>query len=73
MSEADLMFKQLGYDLEKDDWEVCVYRDSGNEDLYIRFDKRYRVIMGSPTYDYFCDMPLLVAMNTKVKEMGWLQ
>lgn len=67
-----LMFLELGYELEREDSDICTYSDAGNEDLYITFNKKHKVIWGSPAYDYFCDVPLLRAINAKVKEMGWL-
>ena len=68
---ADEMFKELGYDKKNEDEEFITYLDSGNEDLYILFDKRYKVVDGYPSYDYFLDMPRLKAVNKKVEELGW--
>lgn len=72
MSEADKMFKELGYDEITEDDEYIKYQDSGNEDLNIIFDKKYKVVCGFPTYDYFLDMEILKAINQKCKELGWL-
>lgn len=72
MSKADDMFKELGYDDKKEDEEKIIYQDIGNEDIYIKFYKPYKVIMGMPTYDYFLDMPILKAINKKCKELGWI-
>ena len=68
---ADEMFKELGYDKKNEDEEFITYLDGGNEDLYILFDKRYKVVDGYPSYDYFLDMPRLKAVNKKVEELGW--
>lgn len=72
MSEADKMFKELGYDEKTENEEKIRYQDSGNEDIYIKFIKKYKVIDGCPTYDYFLDMQILQAINEKCKELGWL-
>lgn len=72
MSKADKMFEKLGYDVMSENDEKIKYQDSGNEDIYIDFDKKYKVISGCPTYDYFLDMDILQAINQKCKEMGWL-
>ena len=69
MSKADEMIKERGYTLITDNEEEIKYIDEGNEDLYISFYKKYKVIAGFPTYDYFLDMPLLQAINLKVKEL----
>lgn len=73
MSKADKMFEELGYDIKKENEEEIRYQDSGNEDIYIVFYKKYKVITGMPTYDYFLDMPILKAINKKCKELGWLE
>lgn len=69
---ADEMFEELGYVLKIDNEEEIIYLCIGNEDLDIRFFKKYKVIAGTPTYYYFCDIPLLQAINKKCKELGWL-
>lgn len=73
MSRADEMFYDEGYKLIRDDDEEIKYLCMENEDLDIRFFKKYKVVTGTPTYDYFCDMPLLKAINEKCKELGWLE
>ena len=66
---ADEMFSKLGYAIKIDNEEEIIYLCIGNEELDIRFFKKYKVIAGTPTYDYFCDMPLLQAINKKCKEL----
>lgn len=71
MSKADEMLKNIGYDEKTENEENIIYQDSGNEDINIIFHKKYKVITGCPTYDYFLDMEILQAINEKVKELGW--
>lgn len=73
MSKADKMLKNIGYDEKTEDEEKIKYQDSGNEDINIIFFKKYKVITGCPTYDYFLDMEILQAINAKVKELGWVE
>ena len=73
MSKADEMLKNIGYDEKTEDEEKIKYQDSGNEDINIIFFKKYKVITGCPTYDYFLDMEILQAINAKVKELGWVE
>lgn len=72
MSKADEMLKNIGFDEKVENEEKIIYQDSGNEDINIVFHKRHKVITGMPTYDYFCDMEILQAINEKCKELGWL-
>ena len=69
---ADKMFEELGYKIVINSESVIKYEDVENEDLNIVFNKDYKVIYGYPTYDYFCDMPILKAINKKCLELGWL-
>lgn len=71
MSDADKMFEELGYDKMIEGKDYIVYQDSENSDIYINFDKEYKVLSGQPTYDYFLDMSILKAINKKVEELGW--
>ena len=71
MSAKD-MFEELGYRITKNDDRDVIYICIENEDLYIEFDKKYKVVDGCPTDDYFCDMPLLKAINQQCKELGWI-
>lgn len=73
MSEADKMFFDIGYEGKLETETEIEYQDTGNEDLNIIFHKKYRVITGCPTYDYFLDMDILQAINMKCKELGWLE
>ena len=68
---AKEMFMEMDYKCIKDNEEELVYRDIYNEDLYICFLKKFKVITGLPTYDCFCDMKLLKAYNKQVEELGW--
>ena len=72
MSEADKMFEELGYKIVKNNDSIIKYEDAGNEDLNIVFNKDYKVVYGCPTYDYFCDMEILKAINKKCDELGWI-
>lgn len=72
MSNADKLFYELGFEISIENDEIIKYKENGNEDLDIVFMKKYRAIYGCPYYDYFCDMPLLKAINMKCKELGWL-
>ena len=68
---ADEMFEELGYLKEICDESETLYRNKENVELYIIFDKQYKKIGGYPTYDYFCDMSILKAINKKVEELEW--
>lgn len=71
MSEADEMFKELGYDKKNEDEKFITYLYNGNEDIYILFNKEDKVVDGYPSYAYFLDMPRLKAINKKVEELEW--
>ena len=64
---ADEMFEELGYKIKRNDELKIVYKDEGNKELYIVFDKESKFISGFPTYDCFCDMSILKAINKKVE------
>lgn len=70
MTEADKMFEQLGYiKTENEDgiWYDDEYSEvNGYTPIY--FCKATKELDVSNTY---VDMPLLKAINEKVKEMGW--
>lgn len=69
---AKEMMIDLNYKITLDIEDYLVYTHIENNDLYIEFLKKYKVVGGLPTYDYFCDMPLLKAINQQCKELGWL-
>lgn len=71
MKTAKELFEELGYKIVRDDDEFIKYESVSNEDLYIVFYKTYKVILGEPTYDYFCDMDLLKAINKQIEELKW--
>lgn len=69
---AKEMMIDLNFKITLNDEDCLVYRHIENEDLYIDFDKKHKVVSGMPYYDFFCDMPLLKAINQQCKELGWL-
>lgn len=70
---AKEMFMNLDYKVVIENEEEIIYQCTYNEDLDIQFLKKYKVVGGTPTYDYFCNMPLLKAINKQVEELGWLE
>lgn len=72
MKTAKEMFEALGYGLVRNDEKYITYVDVLNEDLYISFSKEYKVVSGTPTYDYFLNMSILKAINKQCEELGWL-
>ena len=68
---AKEMFEELVYKVIIDNDDELIYKDIENDDLDIQFLKKYKVVSGTPTYDYFCNMPILKAINKQIKELGW--
>jgi len=72
MSEADNMFKELGYKL------IDVF-DKDYDDDFIRYEKvAKRIIFKKKTHKFCCmgsitylDMQELKAINKKIQELGW--
>lgn len=71
MSAKEMMIDQ-NFKITLDIEDYLVYTHIENNDLYIEFQKKYKVVSGTPYYDFFCDMPLLKAINQQCKELGWL-
>ena len=69
MSKADEMFRKLGYELKINNEKEIEYMDIDDEDEYIYFNKKEKFVVKSAHIDYFVDMPLLQAINEKVKEL----
>ena len=76
MSEADKMFKKLGY--EKDiEVHYGLIRYNKNDESFIRFmmdDKcvESNTIVDNEVWVLSVSMELLQAINQKCKELGWL-
>ena len=71
MSKADEMFKELGYEIDKDENRTVIYKTNCTETkiylcvFYNTLDTRFRFKL----YEQYCDMELLKAINEKVKEL----
>lgn len=77
MSEADKMFKELGYEKQENDWAVkCKYvKVLGKTKYCIAFDSfgRKVVVFGFEDREFRKEISMqeLQAINEKVKELGW--
>lgn len=74
MSEADEMFKKLGYEIVIKNGNYIKYlRDDDNVYYFLTDIKEF---YKSGEYDGMCGnitMQELQAINTKVKELGWVE
>lgn len=72
MSNADKMFKELGY-TEDESYNLISYEKDEGEHLYtIVFDTVNKTFYkGSTCHDDAITMQELQAINEKVKELGW--
>lgn len=70
--KANEMFMELKFRQIKNNNAMIVYVDIENDDFYITFYKLDKAIGGmGQTYDYYCDISMLKAINKQVEELGW--
>lgn len=76
MSEADKMFKELGYS-KQELIEIVIYENKKDEEIYI--DKKQRTVIKEAYLSSLniyeareITMQELQAINMKCKELGWL-
>ena len=81
MSEADKMFEELGYEVNRkpscQSYELFYVKGAENEDdpfEYIIFHKNKTIttVCNDRTWTVVITIELLQAINEKVKELGWL-
>lgn len=72
MSEADKMFKKLGYKLKTDERETIQYIK--DDDTFFVFSLQYKFFSKFELYKYSGEITMeeLQAINEKVKELGWI-
>lgn len=74
MSEADKLFEKLGYEIDKNEDRMVVYKTNcADSKIYLCVfhnteDTRFKLKF----YEQYCSMNLLHAINLKVKELGWI-
>lgn len=74
MSEADRLFKKLGYGIDKNEDRIVVYKTNcADSKIYLCVfnnteDNRFKLKF----YEQYCSMDFLRAINLKVKELGWI-
>jgi len=77
MSEADKMFKELGYHLQNkpDDNEILLFYviPKGVEYIIFYKDKTISTVCSDRDYIVEINMKLLQALNKKCQELGWLE
>ena len=69
--KADEMFEELGYWLDCENYNMCIWVNDYNE--VIKFNKEYKEFykaVGNEQFEYI-SMQELQAINEKVKELGW--
>ena len=76
MSEADKMFKELGYS-KQELIEIVIYENKKDEEIYI--DKKQRTVIKEAYLSSLniyeareITMQELQAINMKCKELGWI-
>lgn len=75
MSEADKLFKKLGYKIEKDEYRTTIYKENvTGAQIYICVfynanEPKFRLKL----YEQYCPVELLKAINLKYKELGWIE
>ena len=79
MSEADKLFKELGYKIETNEEGLLEYKKQLSDcSKFIRFDlydKTFTTFYYMAKYDNqsYLDMQELKAINLKCKELGWIE
>lgn len=74
MSEADELFKDLGYKKEDYSPNVIYYTNIFNDDIYYTFNKntkKFHFIENGEVGDI--SMEELKAINKKCEELGWIK
>lgn len=77
MSEADEMFKKIGYNaINKTEYEIAYFNDRTNEEILFNLvGKTVEIYIEGADEGYYSqcmDMRELKAINKKVEELGWL-
>jgi len=74
MSNADDMFKELGYKIGHTQWGGLKYKKDDDNIFILNYDNKSFYKSGE--YDGMCDnisMAELKAINKKCKELGWIE
>lgn len=70
MTNADTMFKELGYTKTENEYGIWYDDESSIITGYVpvSFNKKEKQV----DFETYVDIPLLKAINQKCKELGWL-
>lgn len=73
-SQADEMFEKLGYEKDMNNERIRYFKEYNNTTYYIVFFLEYKIYTigcSNIREDVGVDVPLSLAINKKVEELGW--